>query len=178
MYELFQFSSHQWWGEVPFWPSPLNHTCRSGSFVILTIISISLTHKSCHKSTHITFLQHVWANAGRFSSSSSGSRISKATRGKQALSFIKGGRAKMASCACIDPIISKLTIVWPFHIFHNDQIRSFTTNLDFMSHCIYIDCWMKLWIVWFWLLPQFTYRLQEDWEQRSENLKVFTACVT
>lgn len=38
-----------------FWPRLLNHTCRSGSFIIVTIISISLTHQSCHKSAHTIF---------------------------------------------------------------------------------------------------------------------------
>lgn len=35
------------WGRrrAAFWPSPLNHTQRTESFIILTIISISLTHK-------------------------------------------------------------------------------------------------------------------------------------
>lgn len=42
-----------------FWPSPLNHTQRSESFIIVRIISISLTHKSCHKSTHISFCDNM-----------------------------------------------------------------------------------------------------------------------
>lgn len=42
-----------------FWPSPLNHPHRSESFIIVTIISISLTHKSCHKSTHISFFDNM-----------------------------------------------------------------------------------------------------------------------
>lgn len=44
------------WGRrrSAFWPSPLNHTQRSGSFIIVTIISIPLTHKSCHKSSSIS----------------------------------------------------------------------------------------------------------------------------
>lgn len=42
-----------------FWPSPLNHTRRSGSFITVTIISISLTHKSCHKSTGISFCDNM-----------------------------------------------------------------------------------------------------------------------
>lgn len=42
-----------------FWPSPLNHTQRSESFIIVTIISISLTHKSCDKSTHISFCDNM-----------------------------------------------------------------------------------------------------------------------
>lgn len=48
-----------------FWPSPLNHTQRSESFIIVTIISISLTHKSCDKSTDIIFCdKHVWSMYG------------------------------------------------------------------------------------------------------------------
>lgn len=60
-----------------FRPSPLNHTETSESFIIVTIISISLTHKSCHKSTHISFCDNMhdqWWEVLQFCSYSTLSR--------------------------------------------------------------------------------------------------------
>lgn len=43
-----------------FWPSPLNHPPRMDSFIIVTIISISLTRKSCDKSLHTSFCDSMY----------------------------------------------------------------------------------------------------------------------
>lgn len=66
MYDLARVSSHQWAislaratrSGAP-WPSPLNHSRRSGPFITVTIISISLTHKSCHKSSGISYCDNM-----------------------------------------------------------------------------------------------------------------------
>lgn len=94
MYDLARVSSHQWAISLArarrssaSWPSPLNHSRRSGSFITVTIISISLTHKSCHKSSGISFGDNMhdqctvgwwwWWGGGLFLDQSSSKRAQR-----------------------------------------------------------------------------------------------------
>lgn len=94
MYDLARVSSHQWAISLArarrssaSWPSPLNHSRRSGSFITVTIISISLTHKSCHKSSGISFCDNMhdqctvgwwwWWGGGVFLDQSSSKRAQR-----------------------------------------------------------------------------------------------------
>lgn len=69
MYDLLQVSSHQWvifHTKQPFGRTLLNHSRRSESFILVTIISISLTRKSWDKSAHISFCDNTRDQCGRF----------------------------------------------------------------------------------------------------------------